>query len=167
MGIEDDGPSPPHALKVLLSVYSTYSYAGLVSGVEIGRHGLPHIGLWTLDDVYEPTVIKSLLPDKGITEIDASSLFCYLKRAENFKKHHFEPDGEQLLGPDVSYCLALRTQGFKNYAAWNVTVDHLRSDGPSLTLANTDVAQVKLTKTASHWRQEVLEDTAIAQNDVR
>jgi hypothetical protein len=83
-------------------------------------------------------------------------LFCYLSKAENFKKHHFEPYGEQLLGPDAGWGLALRQQGFRNYAAWTVTVDHLRSDGPPLTLSSTEVVQVKLTKTEQHWRQEIV-----------
>ena len=75
--IEDDGTFQPDALKRLLNVYMSYPFAGLVSGVEIGRHGLSHLGLWSVDDVYEPTTITSLMPGEGI-RVPAKSGFDFL-----------------------------------------------------------------------------------------
>lgn len=61
-GIEDDTIVPTHALTKLLSDYGAYPYAGFIEGVELGRWGVPYVGAWQADDVYEPTKIESAMP---------------------------------------------------------------------------------------------------------
>lgn len=58
--IEDDTVVPLGALKSLQKAYALYPHAGFVSGVELGRHGIAHVGAWMADDVYEPTRIESI-----------------------------------------------------------------------------------------------------------
>jgi hypothetical protein len=159
--LEDDGLFKPDALKRLLNVYSMYPFAGLVSGVEIGRHGYAHLGLWSVDDVYEPTTITSLMPAEGIQEIDASGMYCALTKRNNYLQHEFKPFGHNDLGPDFEWSLSLRQAGYKNYADFSVPVEHRKDDGTSLTLSNTEVQQVRLTKADDGWSQEVLADQSV------
>lgn len=114
-GIEDDTIIPSHALRKLLDDYAIYPYAGLIEGVELGRWGVPYVGAWRADDVYEPTKIESIMPGSGLEEIDAGGFYCYLTKYENYVKHDYAPLGNNDLGPDVNYGIWLRQQGFKNY----------------------------------------------------
>jgi hypothetical protein len=123
-GLEDDTIPPPSALQKLLTGYAAYPHAGFIEGVELGRWGIPYVGAWRADDVYEPTTIESLLPALGRQEIDAGGFYCYLTKREHFVGHTYEPfDGNQL-GPDVQYGLWLRQQGLKNYIDWSLIVEH-------------------------------------------
>jgi len=155
--LEDDGVIKPDALKRLLNVYLTHPFAGLVTGVQIGRHGIHHLGLWAADDVYEPTTITSLVPGEGVQEIDAAGMYCVLTKRGNYINHEFKPFGNNDLGPDVEWGLALRQVGFKNYAEFGVWVEHRLPDGGVLTRANTTVQQMKLTKDGGMWRQQVIQ----------
>jgi hypothetical protein len=101
--LEDDGVVRADALKRLLRVYGMYPFAGLVSGAEIGRHGFQHLGLWSVDDVYEPTTITSLMPGEGIQEIDASGMYACLTKRDNYVNHEFRPFQNNDLGPDVQW----------------------------------------------------------------
>lgn len=155
-GLEDDGTFRPDALKQLLKVYGLHPYAGLVSGVEIGRHGIAALGLWSVDDVYEPTAITSLMPGKGVQEIDASGMYAFLTKRENYVGHEFKPFGNNDLGPDVEWGLALRQQGFQNYVTWDVPIEHRKDDGTSLSLASSEVSAVTLLKSDNGWRTSIL-----------
>ena len=90
--IEDDGALPPDALSRLLADYkATHT---LVSSRGRAREvGIPMIGAWRADDVYEPSVIETVLParpellnDAGRAigcvpeEIDAGGLYCELAK---------------------------------------------------------------------------------------
>jgi hypothetical protein len=41
----------------MLQHYATYPYAGFTSGVQLGRWRATHLGVWKVDDVYEPREI--------------------------------------------------------------------------------------------------------------
>jgi hypothetical protein len=72
--------------------------------------GDPKIGVWRADDVYEPSVIETVLParpellnDTGRAigsvpeEIDAGGLYCALAKYEHYLRHGFRPfDGDAL-----------------------------------------------------------------------
>jgi hypothetical protein len=154
-GLEDDSVPRADALAQLQRDYALYPYAGMISGIEIGRWGINHLGLWSVDDVYDPTVITSLMPGEGMTPVDATGLYTYLTKAENFLTHHFEPWGDAL-GPDAQFGLALRQAGFMNYADFKVPVQHMCADGRSISLSNTEVQQVRLTRDGERWRQEIV-----------
>ena len=132
-----------------------HPFAGLVSAVEIGRHGISHLGLWSADDVYEPTTITSLMPGEGVQEIDASGMYCVLTKRDNYVGHNFTAFDSNAYGPDIALGLALRQSGYRNYCDFGVWVEHRLPDGRVLTRANTTIQQVRLSKAANGWRQEI------------
>lgn len=127
--IEDDGILPDNALEELIKVAEEHSDVGMVTGVELGRWGVPYVGAWRVDDIESPKTVTSLnnrAGDSGdikVEEIDACGLYCALIRADQYKEHKF--DTRNGLGPDVNLGLYLRQQELKNYITWNVPVTHL------------------------------------------
>ena len=124
--IEDDGILPPNALQDLRAVVSKHKDTGMVTGVELGRWGIPYVGAWRVNDVNDPETIESVESKVGkrlTEEIDGCGLYCALIRADKYKEHTF--DTVNGLGPDVNLGLYLRQQGFKNYIRWNIPVTHL------------------------------------------
>jgi hypothetical protein len=92
----------------------THPFAGLVSGVQLGRHGIAHVGVWVADDVYEPTTITSVMPtDVQIVEVDATGLYCALIKRANYMGHNFGVFDPDAFGPDIALGLSLRASGFK------------------------------------------------------
>lgn len=136
--IEDDTLYHPSTLRKLFDVYKNFPHAGFVSGVQVGRWGLPYLGLWEVDNVYNPTKISSSLLKTGVHEIDASGFYCMLTKKETYIKHTFEPY-ENILGPDFNYGLWLRREGYRNYAQFDVHCTHLTQKEE---LKITQVAQV-------------------------
>ena len=125
--MEDDSIIPPDALERLIEVTKTKEKAGMVTGVELGRWGVPYVGAWTVDDIKDTQVITSVenrvLETSLVQEIDACGLYCALIRADLYKEHEFFFHNG--LGPDVNLGLFLRNQGFNNYIAWGIPVTHL------------------------------------------
>jgi hypothetical protein len=152
--VEDDTIIPPHALQKLHRNYVAHPYAGFIEGVEIGRHGIPHIGAWRADDVYEPSKLETLLLGKDVEEIDAGGFYCALVKAANYLKHDFKPFGNNDLGPDVDFGIALRQQGLKNYIDWSVRCEH-RTRDEVITVANTELKKVIMVREDDNWRRIV------------
>lgn len=144
-GLEDDTIPPSSALRLLLADYGIAPHAGFISGVEPGRWGVPYIGAWRADDVYEPTKLETLPRGLGIEEIDAGGFYCFLTKREHYVNHHFKPWNGNVLGPDVDYGLALRREGYKNYADFTVCCKHLQADGKALTMGGP-LARVQVNK---------------------
>ena len=154
-GLEDDTIPPTNALQKLLRTYSEHPYAGLVSGVQLGRWGLTHCGLWRVDDVYEPTLIESAMPPTDLNateEVDAAGMYCYLTKRETFEKHEFKPFDNNSFGPDVDFGFSLRREGLKNYVDWSVVTEH-RTKDRVISLRNTEPIKVTFTKGEHGWRQ--------------
>lgn len=149
--IEDDGQFNSTALKRLLYHYTVLPYAGLISGVELGRHGISCVGGWKVDNVYEPKEIKSVDLEKGLIELDATGLYCALIKSENYLKHTFEPY-EDVLGPDFNLGLSLRRQGLINYMDFGVKVTHLTKDG-NLEVKHDNIQRVTFIKKEHGWEQ--------------
>lgn len=122
--IEDDTLFPTNALVKLLSMIDGRNDVGLASGVEIGRWGFNHIGAWKADDIYEPKMISSMPMGVGVTEVDATGLYCCIVKFDNYMKHKFEPF-EDILGPDVQFGFTMRQIGLKNYIDYSIKCSHL------------------------------------------
>lgn len=151
-GIEDDTIVPFYALE-MLGQYMTDD-VGMVEGVEMGRWGVPYIGAWKADDINEPTELVSLPMSEGLVEIDAGGFYCFITRSKYYKAHDFKPfDGG--LGPDVDYSMALRRQGLKNYASFDVECVHKQPDH-DIKFGVTIPRQVKMFKKGDQWRQNIL-----------
>lgn len=154
-GIEDDTIVPTHALEQLLIDYAAHPHAGFVEGVELGRWGLPYVGAWRADDVYEPTRIESLMPGHDVEEIDAGGFYCYLTRRDLYMSHEYKPFGRNDLGPDVNYGLYLRQNGYKNYIDWSINCEHRQRGGSVIHPLRNEPRQVALIKHGSDWQQKI------------
>lgn len=154
--IEDDGILPIDALQTLVNVAKNRPDAGIITGVELGRWGVPYVGAWRVDDIMRPTQAISMENHAGepyVDEIDACGLYCALIRADKYKEHEF--DARNGLGPDVNVGLYVRQCGYKNYIAWGVPVTHLtNSVGVEIEIPATDTSQiVTLTLIGYTWQQ--------------
>lgn len=133
--VEDDTLVPRASLQKLLRVALSKSAHGIVQGVELGRWGVPYVGAWTADDVYNPTQLTSLMnispvpDDLKPTPIDAGGLYCTLIRADLYKQHVFTCKNG--LGPDVNLGLEARRLGYENFIVWQVPCTHLTLRGRS------------------------------------
>lgn len=146
--IEDDGILPVNALSWLVNDVQSYPNAGLVTGVEIGRWGVPYVGAWKVNDVNKVTEITSMDSKVGtseVEEIDACGLYCALIQADLYKNHQFT--SKNGLGPDINMAIEFRQLGWKNYIDWFVPVTHLtEKGGETVQIPATNKAlKIKLT----------------------
>lgn len=151
-GIEDDTIVPTNALKKLLYDYMMYPYAGFIGGVEMGRWGIPYVGAWKVDDVYETTRIESLPVGDGLQQVDSSGFYCYITTRDNYMLHKYEPFDNNGLGPDVNFGIQLRREGQDNYVDWSVKCTHKNKD-KDITFVNTTPRIVTMVKRDGTWRQ--------------
>lgn len=150
-GIEDDTIIPTNALSMLLRAYSIHPFAGFIEGIELGRWGIPYIGAWKVDDIYNPQQIESTPLKEGIQEIDAGGFYCFLTRASTYKEHHFKPFDNNSLGPDVNFGIELRRIGLINYANYDIKCAH-KTKERNLTFINTKPKITTLIKKDEVWR---------------
>ena len=155
--IEDDGILPYDALERLLWVQKARPEAGMLTGVELGRWGVPYVGAWRADDVHRPKQLMSMENHAGedfIDHIDAAGLYCALIRGDLYRSHHFNSDNG--LGPDVNLGLDIRCKGNDIYIAWAVPITHLTNRiGLEIEIPATDYSQI-VTLTAlgnNTWQQ--------------
>lgn len=154
--VEDDTLLPLNALEKLLKAYSQNPYAGFITGVQIGRWGFTVPGIWRVDNPYAVNKVSSLLPntDNTFEEIDAAGFYCCLTKRDNYIKTEFDPFST-ILGPDVSYGIELRKQGYKNYVDWSINTSHLTKRG-EIKVQNTVLQQISFSLVDSDkWEQEV------------
>lgn len=152
MGIEDDTLFKNFTLEQLLKDFEMNPHAGTIAGIQIGRHGINHIGAWRTDDVYEPTRFDSVGIGKGVEKVDASGLYCYLTQFNLFKNHDFKPFERNGLGPDVDYGISLRRQGLDNYIDWDIPTVH-KTREKDISLFTTQPETVTFLKHEGRWRQ--------------
>lgn len=152
--LEDDTIVPNNTLEKLLNDYSLHPFAGVISGVELGRWGVTYAGIWKADDVYEPKEIRSLSIGTGTEEVDATGFYACLTKAEIYMAHDFKPFEHNDLGPDVDYGIELRRQGYKNYVNWGVQCIHKRED-MDISIKTHPVQQVTFNKTDRGWKQRI------------
>lgn len=146
--IEDDTTFPANTLKLLLKDYG--SFTGISTGVQAGRHGYKHLGLWRVNDVYSPTQIQSLQRENGVREIDACGMFCMLVAEKYYTMHDFKPYGD-ILGPDFDFGLSLRQLGLVNKADFNIDCLHLTPKNKIDPL--NDIIQIEFNKTNGSWNR--------------
>lgn len=124
----------------------------MVTGVELGRWGLPYVGAWRVDNINDTNSISSApsrTADGVVEEIDASGLYCALIRSDMYQKHQFYYNNG--LGPDVNLGLFLRRNGFKNYIDWSIHVTHLTSFmGDDIEIPATSKSHAVTLKRTSH-----------------
>lgn len=157
--VEDDTLIGVSSLNKLMKVAINHPAFAMVEGVELGRWGVPYVGAWKVDNIYEPETITSIENKYTITEdlpeenIDAGGLYCALIRADLYKQHTFT--SENGLGPDVNFGLELRQLGYENFIVWTVPCTHLTNVlGKEMSITPTEESKiVTLTKVDdTKWR---------------
>lgn len=157
MLLEDDTLIPLNTMEKLLKAYSLHPHAGVISGVQIGRWGINTPGIWRADNPYNIQKIESVLPNQEVPfeEIDASGLYCCMTKLEHYKRINFEPF-DSILGPDVSFGIALRKEGYKNYVDWTLNTSHLTKKG-EIKVVLADLQKVIFRRLeAEKWEQEMV-----------
>lgn len=156
--LEDDTLIPTNTLEKLLNLYTRRPYAGLISGLQIGRWGFDHLGAWRADDVYEPKQFISIPLAEELEMVDATGLYCCLTKYENYMKFNFEPF-KDALGPDVAFGMYLRREGLENFVDHSIKCEHLTKRG-SIKF-DREIVQVKLSEVENNkpWRLERYEIT--------
>lgn len=155
--VEDDGILPENALERLVDGLGHYENVGMITGVELGRWGIPYVGAWRVDNIDNPTTVTSLessVNSGTAEEIDGCGLYCALIRGDEYKAHTF--DTRNGLGPDVNLGLFLRQKGYINYINWDIPVTHLTQwmNKEIEIPATNDARVVKLTLSRNGiWRQ--------------
>ncbi len=120
---EDDTIIPRDTLHKLLKIRSENLSFGMAEGVELGRWGIPYVGAWKFDDIYEPKVLTSLeRKESGIDTIDAGGFYCSLIKTDLYKLFSF--DLFENLGPDISFGLDLRRTGYEVFIDWSINCIH-------------------------------------------
>lgn len=155
--LEDDTLFPLNVLEKFLKHYTQNPYAGLITGVQIGRWGFTVPGIWKVDNPYNVQQINSMLPNEKspFEEIDASGMFCLLTKRDNYVNAKFEPF-DSILGPDVSFGLHLRREGFKNFVDWTINTSHLTKRG-EIKVFGTELQKITFKKIEENrWEQEVV-----------
>lgn len=139
LSIEDDTTFRPTALKKLLDVALRTRAFGFAEGVELGRWGVPYVGAWRADDIYNVSELVSVENINPVpigqkpSNIDAGGLYFALINAELYKQHTFTCDNG--LGPDVNFGIECRQLGYENFIVWQVPCKHYTEQmGKSLVI---------------------------------
>jgi hypothetical protein len=145
--VEDDTTFGSQTLNKLLRVANTERGFGYVEGVELGRWGVPYVGAWVADDIYNPMIINSIENVNPVPEgypptpIDAGGLYCALIRADLYKQHTFTCDNG--LGPDINFGIENRQLGFRNFILWQVPcIHHYEEMGKEKTITPSAESKV-------------------------
>lgn len=153
-GLEDDTIAPPNAFTRLLEHITANSSCAVVSGVEVGRHTIPFIGVWTIEPLEDPIKISSVpYMSKGTQEVDGCGWYCYITPTDLYKQAHYRYEAE-CLGPDVVYAWDQRRAGYKVLVDWNVLCNHMMENGKWLIPSN-NTAQIVWDKYNNDWILEL------------
>lgn len=120
--IEGDSECEADCLERLIIDYEKLKSRsfGYISGIQVGRHGLYHLGAWNIGkDEFTSIDYKK----KGINRVDATGLYCLFAPIKVWLRGKPTWDNEPW-GPDVNWGLSLKDQGFKTYVDMDIKVGH-------------------------------------------
>ena len=117
--IEDDTLPPQGAYQRLKSLLVD---ADLVTGIEVGRWGIKHLGLWEYVES-NVTKLSSLPIMKGVVEIDACGLYCFIAHTGKLKGVDITGTHEAY-GPDVELTLGITENGGRIVADFETPCEH-------------------------------------------
>jgi len=123
--VEGDGDYPSDTLATLITHYEVFKGKdfGYVSGIQVGRHGLYHIGAWKN---FTETSFESIdFNLKGIQEVDATGFYCLLAPREVWLSGLCEWTDEPY-GPDVVWGLSINK---KKYVDMDLGIGHIVKNG--------------------------------------
>jgi len=123
--VEGDGDYPADTLERLVIHYEVLKGKdfGYVSGIQVGRHGLYHIGAWKN---FTKTSFESIdFNLKGIQEVDATGFYCLLAPTEVWLNGLCKWTDEPY-GPDVVWGLSINK---KKYVDMDLGIGHIVKNG--------------------------------------
>lgn len=97
---------------------------GILSGVQLSRHGIPVIGAWVFDDLESPTSYETVT--WGTERVHAAGLYCCVLSAVNYRNHTFE---HHPFPPDISLGRQMSLDGFPVRLDWGTITGHRTKDG--------------------------------------
>ncbi len=147
-GIEDDSIVPSNAVMKMAPYFDRDINTGVVYGVELGRWGVPYVGIWKADNLEEPTKIDSVMPHET-TEVDSGGLYCFMAQGVLYKSHWFK--AREYCGPDIDFGLQLKKNLWRVIVDWSIEVEHLTEGGHSISLSNTEPQRISLVKIGNRW----------------
>lgn len=120
--VEGDDELKTDTLKNLLKTYKKYEKIdpdlGYVSGIQVGRHGLYHLGAWHnfAEDSFE-SIPHSWL---GVHKVQATGFYGLLANTKAWLSGVCSWDGE-VYGPDVNWS---RTMPYNKYVDMDIPIGH-------------------------------------------
>ncbi len=148
--LEDDTFVDRDAFQRLFSSIKDNPEVGLVSGVEANRHAFPCLGLWHIEPLEDPQVVKTAqYRTGGIQELDGTGMYCFITRTALYKAADFRYESE-CLGPDNCFGWDLRKQGLKVLVDWRVICAHKTELGDPL-YPGPDAQQIVWRKEGEDW----------------
>ena len=118
--VEEDGVYPKDTLERLIMQYNKLNAPdfGYISGIQVGRHGLYHLGAWVnfTADSFESLDYRL----KGIQEVEATGFFCLLAERNKWLAGTASYNDEPY-GPDVVWGLSTP---YKKYVDMSIEVGH-------------------------------------------
>lgn len=148
-GLEDDTVAPHYAFTQLKKHIKGKTV--FAQGVQMGRWGLNVLGAWQVNDLADPTEVKTVMfdPNKATSKIDGGGLFCFVAKMELHQKHKWYWHDE-CFGPDMTFGLGLRNRGYDCVMDNTVVCKH-HTDQGVLTPSPGNLVSIKWTKQGSNW----------------
>jgi hypothetical protein len=138
LGLEDDTVFTNLCVQRLYQPFEdNMKPVGFVTAYGAGRWHNKIIGVWGFDNVDDPKMCWTELPDKDYQECDAAGFYCYLTPTQFYLEHEYKSEDWEPYGPDVRYGLQLRQKGFVNLVDWSQPCGH--NDGDVIITPNNNL----------------------------
>lgn len=146
--LEGDVVLPEDCLERLIGRYLQLEddNFGYISGIQIGRHGIYHIGAWHIPK-HRQSFDSVDHTATGIVEVDATGFYCLLAPTNVWLAGKATWNGEPY-GPDVTWGLSL---GFKKYVDMGLHIGHKISGG-IISPSDASTCTVHFYKENNEWK---------------
>lgn len=99
---------------------------GIISGVQVGRHGIKHIGAWITDNPAEPTSWQTIpyrtKQHNNVEIVHATGLYCCLIPRTLFCD---TPLRVTNVGADMNLGIDIWNKGYLNLITWSIQCGHV------------------------------------------
>lgn len=146
--LEGDSIVPKDCLERLLKSYYKLDCA-FISGVQVGRHGLYHLGAWVnfTENSFESIDHKL----DGIQEVEAVGMYCLLASKEKWLEGKCEWSGE-VWGPDVNWSRSITG---KKYVDMSLDIGHKIKSG-IIYKSHQSTVNVRFKRMNDKWGYKIL-----------
>ena len=143
--VEGDVELDRDTLTRLIDSYVKLKEDAIISGIQVGRHGLYHIGAWFIvDDEHFESINHRL---KGVQSVDAMGLYCLLAPTDIWLSGQASWQDEAY-GPDVNWCLSIDCN---KYVDMDIEIGHHHKNA-ILYPHHPSTCTVKFEKKGDSWQ---------------